>query len=131
MPASYLSEGLVLEIHRNLIQIFGGSHGLRDRGLLLSALAQPKMTVGGKFMHRTVFDKAAAYGYHLCADHPFVDGNKRVAFVAMYLFLEKNGYEFNASERDVFGTMMAMAAGNLQKPAVAQWLRAHSKRLPR
>ncbi len=131
MAAGYLSEGLVLEIHRNLIQIFGGSHGLRDRGLLLSALAQPKMTVGGKYMHRTVFDKAAAYGYHLCADHPFVDGNKRVALMAMCLFLEKNGYEFNASERDVFETMMAMAAGNLKKPAIAEWLRTHSKPLPR
>ncbi len=128
MAARYLSEGLVLEIHRNLIQIFGGSHGLRDRGLLLSALAQPKMTVGGKYMHRTVFDKAAAYGYHLCANHPFVDGNKRVAFMAMYLFLEKNGYEINASERDVFETMMAMAAGNLKKPAIAEWLRTQSPR---
>jgi death-on-curing protein len=131
MATRYLSEGLVLEIHRNLIQIFGGSHGLRDRGLLLSALSQPKMTVGGKFIHRTVFDKAAAYGYHLCANHPFVDGNKRVAFMAMYQFLEKNGYEFDASERDMFETMMAVATGKLKKLAIAEWLRTHSKRLPR
>ena len=131
MATRYLSEGLMLEIHRNLIQIFGGSHGLRDRGLLLSALAQPKMTVGGKFIHRTVFDKAAAYGYHLCANHPFVDGNKRVAFMAMYQFLEKNGYEFDASEHDMFETMMAVATGKLKKPAISEWLRTHSKRLPR
>jgi death-on-curing protein len=131
MALKFLPDELVLDIHKSLIQMFGGSHGVRDRGLLLSALAQPKMPIGGRFAHRTIFDKAAAYGYHLCAYHPFADGNKRVAFMAMYQFLEKNGYDFETTERDVYETMIAVATGKTKKLAIAEWLRAHSKRKPR
>ena len=94
MAVRFVPNKLVPMIHRNLIQRYGGSFGIRDHGLLASALAQPEMTVGGKFAHRTLFDKASAYGYHLCANHPFIDGNKRVAFAVMILFLERNGYTF-------------------------------------
>jgi death on curing protein len=128
MAITFLPDELVLDIHKSLIQMFGGSHGVRDRGLLLSALAQPKMTIGGKFAHRTIFQKAAAYGYHLCANHPFVDGNKRIAFMVMYQFLDKNGYDLEATERDVYEIMINVATGNMKKPAIAGWLRAHSKR---
>ena len=128
MAIKFLPDELGLDIHKSLIQMFGGSHGVRDRGLLLSALAQPKMTVSGKFVHRTIFEKAAAYGFHICGNHPFVDGNKRVAFMAMYQFLEKNGYDLDATERAVYETMMALAAGSMKKPALADWLRTNSKR---
>ena len=87
--------------------------------------------MGRKFVHRSLFDKAAAYGYHLCADHPFVDGNKRVAFAVMYLFLEKNGYTLQASERDVYQTMMAIASGSMKKTVLSAWLRSSCKPLPR
>jgi death-on-curing protein len=130
MAIKFLPDELVLDIHKSLIQMFGGGHGVRDRGLLLSALAQPKMTIGGKFAHRTIFEKAAAYGYHLCANHPFVDGNKRVAFMAMYQFLDKNGYDLDATERAVYETMMALATGSMKKPVLADWLRTNSKRKP-
>ena len=131
MAVKFIPEELIPAIHRILIQRYGGTFGIRDHNLLASALAQPKMTMGGKFAHRSVFDKAAAYGYHLCANHPFVDGNKRVAFAVMYLFLERNGYTLEASEEEAYQTMMAVAAGGIKKPALAAWLRSASKRAPR
>ena len=131
MAVKFVPEELVPDMHRSLIERYGGMHGIRDRGLLASALAQPKLTVGGKFVHRTIFDKASAYGYHLCANHAFIDGNKRIAFVVMYVFLEKNGYELSATEQDAYQTMMAVAAGSMKKRALAEWLRSVSKRSPR
>lgn len=128
MAVKFIPVGLVAVIHRNLIQRYGGSYGIRDHGLLSSALAQPKMTVGGKLAHRTIFDKAAAYGFHICANHPFVDGNKRVAFAVMYLFLARNGYSLEASEQDAYQTMMNVASGQMKKAKLAEWLRATCKR---
>ena len=130
MAIKFVPEELVPDMHRNLIERYGGMHGIRDRGLLASALAQPKMTVGGKFVHRTIFDKASAYGYHLCANHAVIDGNKRIAFGVMYLFLERNGYELSATEQDAYQTMIAVAKGSMKKPALAAWLRSVSKRAP-
>ena len=131
MAIKFIPEEIVPEIHRALTQRYGGASGIRDKGLLASALAQPKMTIGRKFLHRSIFDKAAAYGYHLCANHPFVDGNKRLAFALMYLFLEKNGYNLEVTEEDVFQTMMALASGQMKKPALSAWLRSFSKKGPR
>jgi death-on-curing protein len=131
MAIKFIPEDLVPVIHRSLIQRYGGSYGLRDHGLLSSALAQPKMTIGGKFAHRTIFDKAAAYGYHICSNHPFVDGNKRVAFAVMYLFLARNGYSLEASEQDAYQTMMSVADGHVKKSALAAWLRSVSERSTR
>jgi death on curing protein len=128
MAIKFLPEDLVPVIHRSLIQRYGGSYGIRDHGLLSSALGQAKMTVGGKFAHRTIFDRAAAYGFHICANHPFVDGNKRVAFAVMYLFLARNGYSLEASEQDAYQTMMSVASGQLKKPGLAAWLRSSCKR---
>ena len=86
MATKFIPEELVLTIHADLLQRYGGQPGLRDRGLLESALAQPRMTFSGKAVHKTVFDKAAAYGFHVCNNHPFIDGNKRTAFAATYTF---------------------------------------------
>jgi death-on-curing protein len=105
--------------------------GLRDRSLLDPALAQPKITVGGKFAHRTLFEKAAAYGFHLCKNHPFVDGNKRVAFVLMDIFLRKNGWEIVTHEEEAYSMMMALASGRLTEAQLASWLKEHSSRLLR
>jgi death-on-curing protein len=128
MAVKFVPKDLVPIIHRSLIQRYGGSFGIRDDGLLASALAQPEVTVGGKSAHRTLFDKASAYGYHLCAKHPFIDGNKRIAFAVMILFLERNGYTFGASEEDAYEIMMALASGKMKKPALAAWLPSVSKR---
>lgn len=129
MPAKYIPDELVLIIHADLLQRYGGEPGLRDRGLLESALAQPRMTFGGRDVHKTVFDKAAAYGFHVCSNHPFVDGNKRVALILMDLFLQKNGWEIIASEEETYSMMISLASGKLSKPKLSSWLKTHTARL--
>jgi death-on-curing protein len=127
----FIPDAIVPLIHADLIQRYGGASGIRDQHLLASALAQAKMTAQGKYLHRTVFEKAAAYGFHVCRNHPFVDGNKRVSLVLMDMFLERNGWSLNASEEEAYETMIALATGTLTKPALAEWLKVHSARLPR
>ena len=129
MATRFIPNRIVSTIHSDLLQRYGGRPGLRDPGLLDSALAQPKMTVGGKFLHKTLFDKAAAYGFHVCKNHPFVDGNKRVAFVLMDIFLQKNGREIIANEEDAYTTMMSLASGKLSKARLSKWLKEHSSKL--
>lgn len=131
MASRFISSDVVRVIHTDLLQRYGGQPGLRDPRLLDSALAQPKMTFEGKFVHRTVFEKAAAYGYHICGNHPFVDGNKRVSFVLMDVFLQRNGWEILAREEEAYLTMMALASGQLTKAQLAKWLKEHSSKLRR
>lgn len=131
MAIQFIPEKLVLTIHADLLQRYGGQPGLRDRGLLESALAQPRMTAEGKDVHKTVFEKAAAYGYYVCNNHPFIDGNKRVAFVLMDVFLQKNGWEITAKEEEAYSMMMSLASSKLSKVQLASWLKSHSARLAR
>lgn len=130
MAIRFIPDDIVPLIHADLLRRYGGRPGLRDRNLLTSALAQPKMTFGGRFLHRTVCDKAAAYAYHICKDHPFVDGNKRLAFVLMDIFLQRNGWNLTASEEDVYSIMITLARGELTKSALAKCLRQHSAKTP-
>lgn len=88
----------VLDIHQRQIQRFGGTNGVRDEGLLDSALAQPQATFFGELLHPTISEQAAAYLYHLAMNHPFIDGNKRTAFAVMLTFLNLNGYTLNLSQ---------------------------------
>jgi death-on-curing protein len=114
----------VLSIHADQIQAHGGSLGLRDRGLFASALERPR----NRFLYDPEADLpalAAAYGFGLSSNHPFVDGNKRVAFQAMYLFLGLNGFRIDAPEEDVVALILTLASGNLDEPALADWLRSH------
>lgn len=129
MRVHFIPDEIVPIIHADLIRRYGGTPGIRDRGLLSSALAQTRMTIQKRFLHRTLFDKAAAYGFHICGNHPFVDGNKRIAFVLMDMFLARNGHELQASEEEAYETMMQLAAGALSKNGLSAWLRAHSMRL--
>jgi len=128
MAIRYIPDELVLTIHQDQIRRYGGKPGVRDNNLLSSALAQPKMTAGGKYIHRTIFEKAAAYGYHVCRNHAFVDGNKRVSFVLMVVFLERNGWELRVSDEEAYSTMMELAAGTMAKRTLAKWLKEHSAR---
>jgi len=128
MPTRFIPEELVLTIHADLLNRYGGLSGVRDRHLLDSALAQPRMTAGGKFPHRTVFHKAAAYGFHVTKNHPFVDGNKRVAFALMDIFLYRNGWDLKASEKDAYAMMIAVTTGTMSKKALSSWLRTHAER---
>ena len=114
----------VLAIHSDQIKTHGGSAGLRDRGLLESALERPK----NQFHYGSDPDLpslAAAYGFGLANNHPFVDGNKRVAFQAMYLFLGLNGFRIEAPEEAVVSLILSLAAGELNETELADWVRRH------
>lgn len=93
----FLSLTEVLEIHANQIELYGGSPGIRDIGLLEGAIAQPSATYGDEYLHGSIFEMAAAYLYHLVQNHPFIDGNKRVGLAATVVFLELNEFEIDAS----------------------------------
>ncbi len=121
----FLSRVEVLRLHQVLIHLHGGSHGLRDEGLLDSALAQPEASFGGAYLHPTVAEMAAAYAFHLVKNHPFVDGNKRTAATAMGAFLWANGHEVVFDQGELVATMMALADGRLDKAAVAAWIANH------
>lgn len=109
MATRFIPNRIVATIHSDLLHRYGGRPGLRDPNLLDSALAQPKVTIGGTFAHKTLFDKAAAYGFPVSKNNPFVDGNKRVAFVLMDIFLQKNGREIAANEEESYSMMMSLA----------------------
>ena len=115
----------VLAIHADQVQSHGGALGLRDRALLESALERPR----NKLRYEPDADLAslaAAYGFGLARNHPFVDGNKRVAFQAMYLFLGLNGLRIEAPEEDVVLLILSLASGRLDEAALADWLRTYS-----
>lgn len=131
MALRFIPDDLAISIHADLLQRYGGRPGLRDRNLLESALAQPKMTIDGKFVHKTLFDKAAAYAHHVCKNHPFIDGNKRTAFVLMDVFLQRNGWELVAREEEAYSVMMDLASGTLTKALLSSWIKEHSARLRR
>ena len=117
----FLSVDCVLEIHRRVIEEFGGDPGLRDRGLLGSAVAMPQSTFGGKDLHAGLAEKAAAYHFHLCANHPFIDGNRRVAVAAAEVFLLMNGQELSASDDDVGELTLGVANVRISKEQVTEF----------
>ena len=129
MAVKFIPDEIVAVIQADLLKRYGGTLGIRDRGLLSSSLAQPKMTSQKRFLHRTIFDKAAAYGFHMCRNHPFVDGNKRIAFALMDIFLHQNGWDLQASEEEAYETMIRLASGNLPKNELSFWLKAHSSKV--
>ncbi len=122
MNPEFLDVGDVLELHATLIVEHGGSDGIRDRGLLESAVAQPMASFGGEFLHRHLFEMAAALLVSLVGNHPFVDGNKRTGLAAMLMFLELNEYSVDESHALVDITL-AVASGSMSKAQVAQLLR--------
>jgi death-on-curing protein len=123
MEPHFLSLAEVLEIHQDQIARYGGDPGIRDMGLLKSALGMPLATFGGEFLHTDIFEMAAAYLFHLVKNHPFIDDNKRVGAVAAIVFLALNGYEFDAPEEDFADMVLAVARGELDKAEVAVAIR--------
>lgn len=125
----FLSLFQILELHRQIIAQSGGSLGIRDIGALESALAQPKMTFDKKELYPTIEEKAAALAFSLSSNHPFVDGNKRVAHAAMEVFLFLNGREINASVDEQEDLFLRLASGKLTRDNLAEWLK--EKAIPR
>lgn len=113
-------------LHDESLAEHGGSTGLRDEGLLQSALARPQILVA--YGEPDFADLAAAYGAGLVRNHPFVDGNKRAGFLSVGLFLALNGYRLKATQADATLAMLALAAGDLDEAAFAAWVRAHARR---
>ena len=113
----------VLEIHRDQIERYGGSLGIRDMGLLQSAVAMPAAGFGDQYLHKDIFEMGAAYLFHVTQNHPFVDGNKRTGTVAAIVFLEMNGVELDADEGELETLVRSVATGQSDKTAVAAFFR--------
>ena len=121
----YLTLNEVLEVHRQVIAQSGGAEGLMHLPALESALAQPQMTFGGEALYPTLVDKAAALGYALIKNHPFLDGNKRTGHAAMEVFLVLNGYEIRAAVDEQEHVMLQVAASEREREEFTTWLRTH------
>ena len=123
----YLYPKQVLYLYQQIIQYSGGTVGLRDEGLLESAVYRPQASFGGQDLYPDLFSKVAALGYSLISNHPFVDGNKRVGFEAMRLMLRLNGYDLHASTGTKFDFVIEIAKGKLTEQAIADWLQRRSR----
>ena len=116
MPTpNFVSKSMVLSIHARQIERFGGTPGVRDEGLLESALAQPQATFGGQCLHPTISEQAATYLYHIAMNHPFIDGNKRTAFAVTDTFLRLNGCALNLTDDRAYDLVMRVARGTMTK----------------
>ena len=123
----YLYPKTILFLHRQIIERSGGSPGLRDEGLLESAVYRPQASFGGQDLYPDLFGKVAALGHSLVRNHAFVDGNKRVGFEAMRLMLRINGYDLRAGDETKFNFVLDVAKGQLTEQAIADWLKEHSR----
>lgn len=124
-PPAWVLRETVLALHEQVIGRFGGASGVRDAGLLESALARPLQLFA--YGTPTLLDLAASYGYGLVKNHAFVDGNKRTGFIVAVLFLELNGCRFEATEADATVRMLALAAGEMSEAELAAWLERSSR----
>lgn len=128
MKPGFLSLADVLELHRSRIEMYGGGYGVRDLGLLDSALAAPRATFGGSYLHEDIISMAGAYLYHIVMNHPFIDGNKRAGLAAAIAFLNLNGYDLVADPDELADMVLTTAEGKLGKEAIAEFLRTNSRK---
>lgn len=115
----YLDKELVIEIHKMQIEEHGGLDGIRNMGGLESAIAQPEATFGGEDLYQTIFDKAAAYAFHLAESQSFIDGNKRVALASALTFLAINGYEITEDQPEFYDAMIAISNHEMDKKGLS------------
>ncbi len=119
----------VFEIHRDQIERYGGDSGVRDVGLLESAIAMPQAGSGGHYFHADLFEMAAAYVFYVAKNHPFVDGNKRVAAVSALMFLRKNGYKTKPRHKALVDLVLGLVTGTATKDDAAAFFRKYSQPL--
>ena len=119
----FLSVDDVLLLHTDTIDIDGGSHGVRDHGLLDAAVAMPRQQFSGEYLHEDITAMAAAYMFHIAQNHPFVDGNKRAAVLSFLAFLTVNEIEELPDPKDLESITLQVAAGTLDKDALTKWIR--------
>lgn len=113
----------VMRLHASMIEQYGGADGIRDVGLLQSAVAMPQMAYGGEHLHTDIFEMAAAYLYHLVQNHPFLDGNKRIGAAASIVFLAMNDIEIEADEDGLVELTLSVACGESGKAEIAKFFR--------
>jgi death-on-curing protein len=116
----------VIEIHDAFLEDHGGLPGIRDKGLLISAVEMPRASMFGEYLHKTIYDKAAAYLFHIVQNHPFNDGNKRTGALTTILFLEENGIKVAFSDQDYEEFVVNIAQGQKNKEEIAYFLK-HGK----
>lgn len=121
----FLTLEMIEKIHQDSISRYGGSLGVRDQGLLESAIEMPQIGFSGDYIHADIYEMAAAYLFHICKNHPFVDGNKRVAASAAWIFLRMNGYEVNPPEDEFEKLVMEVASGKHDKALIADFFRKY------
>jgi death-on-curing protein len=118
----------VVEIHRNMIERYGGIEGIRDVSLLESAVAMPQVGVGDQYLHSDLFEMAAAYLFHIVRSHPFVDGNKRTGAMTAFTFLKLNRLTLTARESEFERVVRKVAEGKIDKTKLAEFLRTNCRR---
>lgn len=127
MEPAFLTLAEIIEIHSDQIERYGGNPGLRDMGLLKSAMATPSAWFGGCFLHEDIFEMAAAYLFHIVKNHPFIDGNKRTGLAAAVIFLDMNGIEVDVSEEMLVKIVIETAEGKNSKTEIFDFFRKYSR----
>ncbi|PIZ97229.1 MAG: type II toxin-antitoxin system death-on-curing family toxin [Candidatus Levybacteria bacterium CG_4_10_14_0_2_um_filter_36_16] len=130
MKTKHISLDEVIAIHDNMVSLYGGSHGIRDLGLVESAISRPKATFGEKDLYPDIFSKAAALFHSLMFNHAFVDGNKRTTITTAARFLNLNGYELKATDREFVDFPLRVENNHLSFEEIAKWLEKHSQKTP-
>ena len=125
MTIRFLGLDEVLSLHRDQVARYGGAEGVRDLGLLESAVAVPEASFGSSYLHATLPEMAAAYLFHLAQNHPFLDGNKRIAAAALFMFLYLNDLLLECTEDELVELTLGVARGSTTKAAVAVFIAAH------
>ena len=123
----FLTLSEVLIILEDQIRNYGGLYGVRDLNLLSSAIYMPQSSFGGEYLHKTIPAMAAAYAFHICQNHPFIDGNKRAALASSLVFLDINGFTFNCEDEVLYDEIMKIAKGEIKKEELIKFYEKHSK----
>lgn len=119
----FLSIEEVLDIHYRLIERNGGLHGIRDMGLLISAIEMPKASMFGNYLHESIFDKASAYFYHIVCNHAFLDGNKRTGTAVSLIFLNENGVYLDYDKKEIVNLAIEVAKSKVTKQQISEFLK--------
>lgn len=128
MKIKYISLDEVIAIHDNMVSLYGGSHGIRDLGLVESAISRPKATFGGQDLYPDIFTKAAALFHSLMFNHAFVDGNKRTTISTTARFLSLNGYQLTATDREFVDFPLKVENNHLPLEEIAAWLKKNTEK---
>jgi len=121
-----LTESQIMRLHKSLVEVYGGSSAIRDRGLLISAISSPFQTFGDVEICPSLLEKASRLGFGLIKNHPFADGNKRIGTHAMLVFLALNNVELQYNDKDLTNLIINIASGMKDEKFLLEWLRRHS-----